>query len=486
MSLALVAAATTTLGVGLSARVGATADSIQYLFAARSLVDGAGLREIDGSPFVQYAPLFPLAVAGVSLAGLDTVSAARVVAVFSLVCAGLIAGLWTRRLTADPWSVTLGAMAGIAPIPMLLTRFVWSENLFIVLVLAAGFATTKGLQRRSTAWLLAAGALTGLAVATRWAALPLLAVGLYVGWASEVGRRSRAAAAFLLPSAAFVAVLLTRNLLVAGELVPSPAGEGVGVSDAVAQALTGLSATLVPASAPALLRFGTTVVAVATLALAVWTLRGRRDATWWRISCVPFVFAAIYILSTTVSASMRLLDRLGDRLLIPSVPLLAVGVTSIVWSAVASRDWQRLTAGSRLVGHWVALVVPIVVLWSLAAAASLRYETASQPRDRLSSDVTTSEVLLAARTLTEGPLASNDYIDGAWVIGRPVARSPRDEGELDQFARASTKHPIALVWSDHGEPGGLTLDQIRQRCTITPIERVADGQLLEVGPCEVP
>jgi hypothetical protein len=485
LPLAVSASAVALVAVALTARLGGTPDSIEYLFSARSLLAGDGFRTIYGHPFIQYAPLFPLVIAAVSKTGVDVLTAARLVSVVTLSTSAVVAGLWTRRITRDWVSMAFGGMIAVLVAPALLTRFVWSESLFISLVLGAGLCLTVALQTRSLRWLVVAGSLTGLAAATRWAGLPLLVIVLYVAYAWSGTWRTRMAAslAFGLPSVLVGATPLLRNMTVADSTLPATPDPGRSIGQVSREAASGVSSWFGLPGTPWPLRVLGLVALLAAFLWAVRTLCGRRSAEWWRSVIVPFLFGGVYLITNILSALSTSIGSLTDRMLTPCYPLFVVGMTGVIWSA-----------GSHVVSHWPstrrraavnALVAgPPALLFVVALGAVLHDGTDLRPREHLSRAVIESAVLNGAARYPESQLVSNNPVDAAWVTGRPVTAAPNPGSEMHKLEALVRKGPTVLAWTSAQEVGHVVpLDGIARACTLTQLSRYDDGTLYRVESC---
>jgi 4-amino-4-deoxy-L-arabinose transferase-like glycosyltransferase len=118
---------------------GVTADSIVYYNAAEFLLEGKGISrlaaEVGYKPVTHFPPLYPTALAGLKLLGLDIETAARILNAL-LIC-GLVwlTAYLLHRQEQGPWAAGLGA-ALMALSPILLDVYSWamSEPLFIMAV----------------------------------------------------------------------------------------------------------------------------------------------------------------------------------------------------------------------------------------------------------------------------------------------------------------------------------------------------------------
>lgn len=116
--------------------LGITDDSVNYLSAAISLPDS--LQKIDGSPFVEWPPLFPLLISLYKIAGTNILS-------FLLILHGIsvFITVWSisdilKEETSSPAVFWAGMIMAVFSVPFLLIHvFAWSEGIFTMFIILA-------------------------------------------------------------------------------------------------------------------------------------------------------------------------------------------------------------------------------------------------------------------------------------------------------------------------------------------------------------
>ena len=218
----LAAAAAVALGWASPHGLGLSPDSAVYLSAARNVTEGQGLTapapQAPDAPLTHYPPLYPLSVAVLRLAGLDTLSAARWLHVGLLGLNTFLFGWLIQRHTGSTWASALAACVFALSYSLLRVHaFAWSEPTFLACLLGGWLALSYACNGGRVGWLLAASALTAKAVLARYvgvvqAGTALLAVLLL--WPGSWRRRALAAAtAVSLPALALAAWMLRNRLL---------------------------------------------------------------------------------------------------------------------------------------------------------------------------------------------------------------------------------------------------------------------------------
>ncbi|HEY2979912.1 MAG TPA: phospholipid carrier-dependent glycosyltransferase, partial [Anaerolineales bacterium] len=223
--------------------LGLNDDSIAYIAGARSLLSGAGYREIwivSAGPVTHFPPGYPGALAAVGLVtGLDPLRGARLLNGLLFGLNIFLTGWLAFRMTGSRLIAMLSAaLFLLTPALLRLHSNAMSEPLYIFftlvtfLLLSVYFAKSlspkrKGDRGEGEFWLLvAAGAVIGLACLTRYAALALLATGVVALILFHRDWRTRLTRCAILIGGAvpFMAGWATRNLLVGGALTNRAAG----------------------------------------------------------------------------------------------------------------------------------------------------------------------------------------------------------------------------------------------------------------------
>jgi len=485
LTVCAVTLAAAVLAWALSARLGATVDSIRYLYAARSLVAGDGFVDTAGQPFVQYAPLYPLLLAGLSTLGIDLPSAARLVSALSLGASAAVGGVWVRRITGDGRAIAVGAAAAVLVAPALMTRYALSEPLFLALLLAAGLATSAAISARSAPLAALAGILTGLAGVTRWAGLPLLAAAVYVAYAWSGGWRARWSAAvwFATTAAVIAGAALVHTQSVSGAVLPATPEAGRPVSAVAREAAGGIARFVTPDRTPGPVQF---VVVAAVVALVGWSVAriGRsRSAEWWRLASVPFVFGGIYVATNVLSALFANIGSLDERMLTPAQSLFGVGIAALVWTATRqtasawSPDRRRRLARLATTG-------PLVLLVGLAGGALARDGVELQPATWPTPGLESPPLQRAVAAYGDDVVFSDAPFATAWATARPVQPWPVEGEDLDVVRDAAAARPTVVVWTGGEENDDhATFEAVTDGCVLTVLHRDDTGTISRVESC---
>ena len=198
-------------------------DALNYLSAAESLAAGEGLLSPSGGQMVLFAPFFSMAMAFLSLFGIEPVDGGRLLNATAFGLLILVSGLWlSRRLESR--LIALGvAVAVMAALPLAHAASTFlSEPLFILFTLLALMPLESFLNRRSGMPALVLSAVfAAFAALTRYmgAALILSAVLMLLSRRNApVRERLKHALVFGAISSLPLAAALARNQRVTGTL----------------------------------------------------------------------------------------------------------------------------------------------------------------------------------------------------------------------------------------------------------------------------
>ena len=339
-------------------------DGVGYKATADGLVAGQGLGWWGDPTYITWPPLFPVLLAIGEW--LTPWSAETIALAMNLVCvaATVVGADRLLRLTVRrAWLRVAGvAVVAVAPAMLEVNRMLYTEPLFVVLVLACLLALERalsaGLDRR---WLAATVGLVWLAYLTRYIGGVLAVSGaltlLCRPRSLPFRRRLVVATAFGAASLVVPAAWTLRNLAVSGSSLQNHAGTGGDVvgslAGAVGDSLRGLGQWVFWWGGPLLLPLGfVTVVLFVGLGVVLWRRRDEPpvggDDTERRLRLLPSVF---YLgVSLAVLLGFRGVVGFGTtfaRYLVPLfVPLVVVGLGG--FEAVADRcPTLRATAAAR-------------------------------------------------------------------------------------------------------------------------------------------
>ena len=159
---------------------GLTPDSAAYLSVARAILAGDGFAPFFGD-YRKYAPFFPLALSAVAPLAADVIRAAAVVNAAAFGGTVALTASWLHRRQAPLW-LSLGAGLGAAlSLPLAnLAAHVWSEALFVLLIVASLTILDRYLLVGGRRLLIASALCAAMCFVTRYMGGAVVASGVVV------------------------------------------------------------------------------------------------------------------------------------------------------------------------------------------------------------------------------------------------------------------------------------------------------------------
>src|SRR5439155_16852335 len=209
---------------------GVSHDSVAYLHASRSLLEGRGFEYFGyPGPYIQWPPLFPTLLAAAGLFGADPAAASRwlnAAAHAAIIAYGGI--LLGRRLQHRACAI-VGVLLLVFSAPLIeVSKYVWTETIFILLFLAFFDAFERYRATRRPALLVWAALFSALAWLDRYLGVTVVMTATIFLLLEKRAflERFKNTLLYGVVSSAPMLVWMGRNYLVSGTLagvrVPSP------------------------------------------------------------------------------------------------------------------------------------------------------------------------------------------------------------------------------------------------------------------------
>ena len=480
-------------------------DAFNYLSAAESLAAGEGLLSPGGGQMVLYAPFFPMAVAFLSLFGIEPVDGGRFLNATAFGLLILVSGLWlSRRLESRP--IALGvAVAVMAALPLAhAASTLMSEPLFILFTLLALLLLESFLNRRSGTPALALSAVfAALAALTRYMGVALIFSGvlmLLVRRNVPIGERLKHALAFGTISSLPLAAAMARNQLVSGTLTGDRSGAGASgqsLFDSLGQIVEVFHQWADPLSPIHWQLQHSPWLIAGLLLLAALLLVASRPG---RASSVFWIFALMYLAIIAAVAPFTTGQGIDSRYLTPIyVPLLFVAAF-----------WLDAFLGSKASGRMSAVRWALVALalvggaWHIGVSArqNLRLTAAALESGYIGQSLNTaywedSELVeyvranpVSGRYYSNAPnvLRWHAGVPGTLVSWVPVPRrNPQDiHGDCQRWFERAIRYGEPedhVVWVGRGESRQIlcTLWNMESPLPLEPVAELADGAIFRMN-----
>lgn len=219
VGIALILMSTSLFGAGLSS------DSVYYISTARNLGEGNGLISYTGAPFIDWPPLYAIILATpYFIFRIDPLISAPFI---NAVLFGLIvyfSGLLLSRhlVSSIAYSLLGAALLLFSNVLQDLYTMVWSETLFILLVILFLFYLEKYLEKKDRTSLIVLSLAVALAGLTRYIGVTLILTGtlaLFFFLHDKLRTRLYSIAVFVLISILPTGIWLIRNFIISGTLL---------------------------------------------------------------------------------------------------------------------------------------------------------------------------------------------------------------------------------------------------------------------------
>ncbi len=201
--------------------IGVSPDSVTYISAARHLVEGNGFRAFDDFPVVVFPAGYPFFLGAVSfLTRFDPLQYGALLNGFLFgtviyLCGTIMNGFYH---TSKWYKRVLLSCVVFSPALLEVYSMLWSETLFLLLLMLFTVAMKKYLVAPGMKWLLISAGLVSLACVTRYAAIVLVGIGLFLIFFEgklSVGKRIKHCFYFGGVSVLLLVVNLIRNEMIA-------------------------------------------------------------------------------------------------------------------------------------------------------------------------------------------------------------------------------------------------------------------------------
>lgn len=434
-------------------------DSVNYLHAARTLLESGSFLQFTGEPFVSWPPLYSILIASVSrLFFISYVSSAFVINVISgILTSVLLFETLTHHLKNSPFKIILAVLLALSIWPAYqLTSEIVSEPLFICLTLASFYALAI---KNNWKWALL---FATLAFLQRY-------IGV-VGWISLIfwglfhhpKKKTRALLSFV--SSIPMGLWLIRNLQVSKTLTGVRSEPFIGLFENLFFGIDIVTKWFFPHSFPIGLRL--TLFVLILILASILSIRVKNA----KAPKIALSFSAIYFISIWLISTSGASEALSFRLLSPLYPFLLISLFYGLF-LVDNRFTSFISVLFCMIG-----IYQIVFLSRLI---SDKNKNGSGGFARL--EWTSSETMNWVNTLTEQPkhLVSN-AADAIYArTEQRVALSPfwYERDKIDVIL----PHGSTLVWFNQmNRKTAISLDSLKKFNHLVPLHTFSDGSVWHI------
>lgn len=360
---ALVLFGTSRYGIGLSP------DSVDYIYCARQLAMGEGLRALNNGHFAQWSPLYPFILSVTGFLGFDPLAGARWVNAALYAWLILAAHHLFRRHIQQHTLVVAGTISAVFCMHVVSFTFMaWSETLFALTVVLFCIQLNDAVRTPTIRAFSGALLWAALASLTRYVGVALIAAGvaaILVFQNRPIKQRLKQAALFSVASTLPVSMWMLRNWWLGDGFAGQRITAMVSLPEAMMSTLHVLSVWM----APPTVAFGWRMILLAFVVGGLsWTAFPRRiHATSAesddRSPGVLMTVFGLYVTAIVFISAITSVDILPFRYL---------SVVFIPGMCILFSMFSRLRRhglGVQKIGRWVS--TGLFVPWLLYLSASL-------------------------------------------------------------------------------------------------------------------
>jgi hypothetical protein len=465
--------------------IGVSPDSVTYISAARHLVGGKGFISFDNLPVVDFPFAYPFFLGIISfVTRLDPLQ-------FGAVLNGLLFGalLYTSGAIMNGFDKSSGWYKRVLLICILFSpalqevySLLWSETVFLLLILLFIVSISKYLKHLTLGWLLLAIISCSLACLTRYAGIFLIMTGLFLIFFNQASSlRSRIFHCFLFGSLSFSLLLLNliRNLAATGLAMGLRPKNNISILKIMEYFGGVFCDWLLIDRMPVLAVVLTFIVLTLFVFTLVVTKKSIKSGS--RYEYVSAVSGLMYCIFMIITSSLTRYDQFTNRLLSPMfIPLL----WSLSWwiPGFVSKKMQRV--------KWI-YVLSFLLIATLFIRIELRadYEYYDGVKDAgvpgykedpfVQSDI--AQFLEKNKNMFDPhfPIYSNAGDAVYFVTGLPALQLPFKDfpRKVEGYYAGYYNHrPEYLVWfRDLDNPDMPSLDSILKNKNMDLVKQLRDG-----------
>jgi len=350
--------------------IGISPDSVTYLSAARNIIQGNGFTSFDNLPVVDFPFAYPFLLTVISFfTRLDPLQ-------FGCVLNGLLFGMllyisggimngfqnlsgWYKRIML--------ACILLSPAIQEVYTLLWSETLFLLLILLFTVSMTNYLRQSATRWLLVSILLCAFACLTRYAGVFLIIAGsamIFLNRENSWRKRLLHSLSFAIFSASLLFVNIIRNRMLTGFATGPRPKSDTGIWK-IMENFGGVLCDWLLINRTSGMAIFLTIIVLLVFALTIVRIESRHKSKY-KFEYVMAFTGLVYCLFMLATAKLTRYEQFTNRLLSPMFILLIWSLTWWIPGFLAGRSYRM---------KWVyGLSVLILAAWFLNIQMAADYE----------------------------------------------------------------------------------------------------------------
>lgn len=463
--------------------IGISPDSIMYTSVARNLTTGNGFLQFDGKPLTMFPVAFPYFLHLIMLISRqDIVSIAPYVTATLFAANIFMAGyiLEKTKLPHQLYKIALLLLIITNPALLEVYTMLWSETLFIFLVLLFLLIQQQYLQSKSFKYLLFTAVIAGIAAITRYAGITLIATGCFIllfAGNGSLKKRWISSILFGSISSSFLFINLFSNFLQSGYLTGKRLPADTSFLDNLSLYGKVLGSWLGFANSGLFfsVTLGIMVIFIIGIYLITAMIYQKNN-----IGIITFAesFLLIYILFILISSTFSNYDDINNRLLAPvTIPFFISIGAALKQSALIQKKFVRLNS------ILVSIIALMALIGNLQTDATTLQNNHEAGIGGYSEDYWKESPILHFIKSTSFadtaslPIYSNDNAAIYYFTGKKMKTLPEltHKRELDLFLQTNA---LYVVWLNSGDnPDLIEQDEMSKIKKCIPIHSFADGTI---------
>ncbi len=444
--------ATATFGLGVSG------DSLQYMSAALDIAAGETVKGWDGGMYVSWPPLYPALLAAMYGLGAGLLESARWLNAIALGCTVFLVGAYGLRHVTSPAVRALGTAIVCSSVALFENAvMMWSEPIFLLLLIAWFATLLTYLERRSKAALVLAAVLAGTASMQRYPGVTLIGVSglaiLYPMAGTKFGWRVLQSAVFGIIAASPLALWLKRNKDLEGIATSWAGGETRPIPENLAGAFDVAFTWLIPSS-PIYRLAAILIIGIVGPLVGYALLRAGIEKRVRLPLALHAFFAIVYVAFLCYSGARYSIELINQRYLSPV--FISLVVIAVTFMDIAVGYWRNRTVFSVKGNTLATAVIVLSTAWLYYPYASIGILSDRYRRDGIFGFTQAAYVQspFINHVRDRIPQNSDVYANNAEVLFvnagiTEVRPFENGDGFRDAIAkRADRGRPVYLVWFD--------------------------------------
>ncbi|WDF53405.1 ArnT family glycosyltransferase [Mucilaginibacter sp. KACC 22063] len=471
--------------------VGISPDSIMYISTARNVHDHGAFTSFTNKSLVDFPVFYPAFLAFTYfISGIDPLKAGPVIDGLLFASVIFISGWLMQRFAPKSIIYKWLILAVIILNPALLQvyTYMWSETLFIIMVLLFFIAFSHYLNTHTYKALIVSAIIAGIACITRYAGITVIGAGgllLLIDQTYPFKKRWGRIFTFGFVAIAFLVINLVRNHLVTGTTTGPREASVTSFGQNLAYVGSVIMGWISIINTTYMLPMLVGVLVIVALIIALLFHTFRRNLNNYLI--IAIAFSLVYILFMVLSATFSRYEQINNRLLAPVyVPL----VWALTWWIIHLP--ARWPVYSKWIIYGVLIITAIFIEYRLYKIDYQRYDdqydygNPGYTDDDWKESGTVDWIRRHPQLFKSGvPIYSDAHEAVYWFSGQSNTKLlPHKYFKKDTDKFYAQKHYYIIWFNELYNAELVHIKDIQQHNNLKKLEQFDDGAIYEYNESE--